>query len=461
MPIQKIKGMIAMSYTTVRYFYLISLMSGLFWLSAPACFAEQKSTFIQTRVAPGVPIFAGQKISFSITLYSTTRFTGVPRFELPEISHLILMEIEDRPLLGSTRKNNTEFLTKTHEFAAFVQREGRFSIPSFTVSFACIDIRTNAAIERVFKTDAIPIDVIRPPGTTARDAILSTRKFELRSSWDPPPKTPGVGDAFKRIITRTAADIPGMVFLPVQPEIIPGISMYTAPPSVQDRMERGDFIGKRIDTITYVCEQAGRYEIPGLTFYWFDLETKKLRKEQLDPVVLTVIPAVQHTNAPLPDSGRSSFFSPISRPAVWAIAIVLICMGLFRAKTPIVRRYALRKQRNARSEKTFFARFESACRSGNDEKILQTLFNWLDRLEPDRQVLSIRGCFTAFHDPQLLAVFTAIERRAYGAFDPEKITQFPSAASTLRDLVRQYRRHRLKNRKNQQVTARRLDPLNP
>ncbi len=43
-------------------------------------------------------------------------------------------------------------------------------------------------------------------------------------------------------------------------------------------MQRGDFLGKRLGRITYVCEKEGHFEIPGVTFFWFDFGTKELKK---------------------------------------------------------------------------------------------------------------------------------------------------------------------------------------
>lgn len=75
-------------------------------------------------------------------------------------------------------------------------------------------------------------------------------------------------------LIRTARDIPGMVFLPFSPGKIDGISVYETPPYVEDRMQRGDFLGKRLGRITYVCEKEGHFEIPGVTFFGLILGQK-------------------------------------------------------------------------------------------------------------------------------------------------------------------------------------------
>lgn len=36
-------------------------------------------------------------------------------------------------------------------------------------------------------------------------------------------------------------------------------------------MQRGEFIGERVETITYVCERPGTVTIPTLVIHWWDL----------------------------------------------------------------------------------------------------------------------------------------------------------------------------------------------
>lgn len=445
--------------------FVMTLICCFSWLFTPVCFAEQKNAFMQTDIKQAEPLYAGQRIPFYITLYSKTRFTGVPRFELPQVSGLILMEIEDRPVLGSLREQDMEFLTKTHEFAVFPQQEGRFSIPSFTVSFAYMDTSTNKAVEGTYKTKEIQINVTRPPGTKDITPLIATREFTVKAQWDPKPENPRVGDAFKQTITRTARDIPAMVFLPVSPEKINGLGIYENPSSVDDRMERGEFSGKLREIITYVCEQEGKYEIPEIVFYWFDLEKKELRTERLDPLVLNVSANPQYTKADPAMDNQLKIFDSISRQAVLLIFIVvLMCFGLFWIRKSILGRYAQWNQRRAVSEKKFFKTFETACRSNNDEKTLQALFVWINRLRSDTLPLSnsswsIRKRFATFHDPDLLVVFTALERQAYGEPGVEKNID-PGLAVKLLDLVRQYRKYYLKSR-GEVTKPNRLEPLNP
>lgn len=44
-----------------------------------------------------------------------------------------------------------------------------------------------------------------------------------------------------------------------------GLGVYPKPPVVEDAMQRGEFTGQRVETVTYICEQPGTYTLPALT----------------------------------------------------------------------------------------------------------------------------------------------------------------------------------------------------
>ena len=55
--------------------------------------------FIKASVGKTDKIWAGQRVNMHVTLYTTVSFSGTPRFSLPKVSGMLMMENEDRPLL--------------------------------------------------------------------------------------------------------------------------------------------------------------------------------------------------------------------------------------------------------------------------------------------------------------------------------------------------------------------------
>ena len=44
-------------------------------------------------------------------------------------------------------------------------------------------------------------------------------------------------------------------------------------------MQRGEFIGEPVETITYVCERPGTVTIPALVIHWWDVNDEELEQE--------------------------------------------------------------------------------------------------------------------------------------------------------------------------------------
>lgn len=360
-------------------------------------------------------VFAGQRILFHVTLFAQSRFTGSPRFDIPDVPGVIIMEVEDRPVLGSIRDNGSEFLTKTHEFAVFPQVHGDFEIPSFPVSFAYVDNSTNQAIQGTHKTNSIRFSVQQPEGSEFVEFFVSTVQFTVRQTWEPLPQNPKKGDAYVRTITQTAKDIPGMVMLPILPEETEGLSIYHDPPRVKDKMQRGEFTGSRVETITYVCAAEGLLEIPALHFHWFDLKSGTLKEEILPAVNLDVAPNPEL----LPRDERSGVQTPkkrfdMSRTAVIAgFFVIFFLFIMFKYKSRISHAWLSHQDEKTRSEKYKFKTFKTACLSGDDANVFNAMVSWLECLMPGTVARPFKTSLQITDHKKLLKEFRLLEKRLF------------------------------------------------
>lgn len=79
-----------------------------------------------------------------------------------------------------------------------------------------------------------------------------------------------------------------MAFTPLFFSKIDGLGVYPAEPIVEDSYDRGSLKGKRVETVTYVFEREGSFEIPEIAIWWWDLGRKALRKVVLSSLRATV-----------------------------------------------------------------------------------------------------------------------------------------------------------------------------
>lgn len=364
------------------------------------CFPSEPKADVRIHLDAGKSYWVGQKVSFYVELLSPTFFSGSPKFDLPDIPGTVVMKIEERPVLGSEQIGDNSFTTQRHEFAIFPQREGDIVIPSFPVGFGVAGAVGEKPTEYTVLTDEAGFTAAMPPGAEKLSTVIATRKLSITEKWEPIPKDAKEGDAFTRTVILSAPDMPGMAFPPLPQMNIPDIGIYPSPPVVKDRMERGDFIGERIDKVTYVCESEGSITIPAITIHWWDMESEKLKTEVLPAITLEVVPGK-------PDKSMEEFESSRPDPSKWLIIIVLsILSGITfyvswkyrKSGTAYIKR--LRAYR-AETESAFFHRLLSACKSNDPLKTFNELMRWLDRVNKSSKTPTLSGFLKQSSDIQL------------------------------------------------------------
>jgi hypothetical protein len=239
---------------------------------------------------PG-PVLVGERVPITVELLTATTFASAPVFELLTIPGALLMQIEDRPVLGTEDIDGESYTVQRHELALFAMRPSLVQVPSFTVRFESPPHFGAQPVERRLTTPALQVEARMPPGAENLPGLIATRELRVNQTWQPPPKQARVGDGFTRTVTLTAPNMPGMVFPPLPLAKVDGLAVYPKPPVVQDQVERGDFTGKRIDTVTYICERPGQFTLPALAIPWWDLQNQKLKQVTLPAVTLDVEPA--------------------------------------------------------------------------------------------------------------------------------------------------------------------------
>jgi hypothetical protein len=188
-----------------------------------------------------------------------------------------------------------------------------------------------------------------------------------------------VGDALKRTITLRAKDVSGMAFAPISHNRIEGLGIYPGEPEIDDRFARGDLTGTRIETVTYVVERAGAFEIPDLELAWWDVGAGELKQLVLPGLSLQVTGHAVAEPATDESSLQKSPRLLWSALIVGLIAIVVVLRFGHRAANQWV---VWRKARSER-EVVYFRRIARSARLGDERAVLRDTMRWLDRINDD------------------------------------------------------------------------------
>ena len=377
-------------------------------VSVSLSFAETRPAFIKTEFKKNGKIWPGQRQTLYVKLYTTTSFAGSTRFELPGVSGMLIMESEDRPLLGTEKIDGVSYIFKQHEITLFPQRAGSLIFPPFEVEFGFRGAESKV-VEQSFTTSELQFTVEKIPGTDPGRPVVTTSNLHVDDHWEPVPGKARVGDAFTRTITMIADDLPGMAFPPLRFGEIDGLGIYSKQPRVEDQMQRGDFTGKRIETITYVCEQTGTFTIPATGIQWWNPQAETLQNVTLEPVTFTVA-----ANPLLEKEGHVDASQATPGRFPWKGLTLLLFSGLVVTALFLQHRRKLRHSSQPMDEeKTLFEQFHKATGSRDAEATMRALLHWLDYSGLSGSTGSLARFSMLAADPQLDKQIELLETAVY------------------------------------------------
>jgi len=248
------------------------------------------------QVAPAVvrvaneTAWVGQRVPFFIELRANGSFDGTASFDLPQLPGSLIIKI-GAPVVSSEEIDDTSWFVQRHEFALFTQQTGKLQIPEFAVRFAHRTGFVGPVNERTAQVPAFAVNIQRPPGTQDIGFLITTEELKLSEAWEPRPGPAKVGDIFKRTIIQQATELSGMALAPASTKAPEGVRVYTSNAETEDRIQRGDFIGNRSETVTYLLKESGLINLPAVTYVWWNPKTESLEAKTLPSVDFEVAAA--------------------------------------------------------------------------------------------------------------------------------------------------------------------------
>lgn len=329
---------------------------------------------LRTAVTPE-EAWVGQKVVLHIDVLAKDGWAQLRKVTDAEVDGAYLLRLESQGTRLSETIDGAGYTGQRYNFMLFAQRDGKITVPPALVD---VEIKTwgadgGARIERM-SLPFVEFNARTPPGAKGIRGLISTSNLTASQDWDPETASPVVGDAIKRRITLRAEDVSGMAFAPTLHNEMEGLGIYPGEPTVEDKFARGDLIGTRIETVTYVVERAGNFELPSVELSWWNIDTQELQQFVLPGLTLPVTggPVV----ASQPNEGRSwTTFIPL--------VVVVIALLVFGGRI-LARWSAWRLARNE-TEAAYFRRIRHSARSGDQIALLSDTMRWLDRINDDSQ----------------------------------------------------------------------------
>lgn len=324
---------------------------------------------------PDPEAWSGQRIPMHVELRAPGSFSGAAWFDLPQIPGALIMKVGN-PLVSSKDLEGSQWAIQRHEFAIFSQKPGTLEIPGFPVRFGVRDGFTGPATELEETVPAAKVEIKRPPGSEDIGFLITTESLSIRESWDPPPGPAMVGDVFKRTIVQSAPQMTGMALAPAPDAAPDGIRVYPPESETNDNFQRGEFLGGRTDTLTYLLRQPGTFTLPALKYVWWNPESETLESKTL--------PAVTFEVAPPPARPADTGGAPATRWLWLLIPAILAGAAFWKRRTirDATRRLRIRLNPPDRVAARALLR---ACRT-NDALSASAAWNSWRNLHPNREL---------------------------------------------------------------------------
>jgi hypothetical protein len=383
---------------------------------------------IRTYLEPDNGVYVGQLARLWIEISSSHRFARAPHYpDLQMNGAIVIMPDQFGSNFTQSVQGNTR-IGQRQRYAIIPQREGTLVISAVNVNFTVmIDGKESRQIN--VKTKPVELSAIFPPGTKYLGGILTTENLTITESYDRETEKLRVGDTLTRTVTLHGENTFALALPPTEFVTVEGARVYSAQPILSDQTNRGQYSGTRIDSGSYVLEQAKEISLPEISVRWWNPETKTL-EEAIMPAVSFLVEAnpdfQTHTGI---QTGKTSLMQRLKRGAfkffVWLkdniiwLTMTAICFYIFvliwkRFSPVFAQSWKSWRGRVRTSEAHYFSEFRRACLINNESDITRTFWVWIDSRYPGTQTSTLNIVDIRNYDANMFNYFGKHEKQHYG-----------------------------------------------
>ena len=342
MPLFKSLLQSTIQYSTIAII-LIAFVASLdsYAISLDELIAENKLT-IETSIKQHEQQIVGQPLVIAIEVATSRWFAKGTKIENFELADSIILANSEISINGSKRVNGQTWSTQTREITLYPRRNGEYKVPAITVQIS-INTESDGIVEGTIETEPQQFTISLPETLANIEHFIVSPQVKLEVATDNEnndgdDKNYSVGSAITKTITIAAKSVPAMMIPPLQQMELTGLSIYQKTPQVFDKSNRGDLVGTRIESFTYIFEQEGKYEIPEQVIFWWNTNNNQLQEIIIPSLLFNVgksITSIETKTNPLHINFKQS---------IWIIVIVSIAICafvfIFRHKNNLIRLYA-------------------------------------------------------------------------------------------------------------------------
>ncbi|WP_426233206.1 BatD family protein [Pararhizobium sp. DWP3-4] len=354
-----------------------------FWL-ALGSIAYAAEPFTRAAVEDKGRIVPGQQVRITVEIFVPDFFTSPPQFPLFDLPDAIVTLSGERAQNMVETIDGVQYSGIRRTYAVVPEAAGTFTLPPAVITLGYSQDGKPVSGQAVLQQ--VSFTVAGTPDGATPTLIFAARDLTISQSFDRDPSALTVGDAVVRTITLFAEDTQAMMIPAIPVLATKGFKQYSKSPQIADGVAgEGRTTGStRTDTITYIAEAAGAFEIPAVSYPWFDIDTQANEVATLPATPVKVAPSVPAATELAPrlaqdHHGTQTWLSKRVVLLVAAAIVGLLAAGyaMFRLLPRIGRKVlALRDVRRS-SEPRKFKLLIGSIQSDNPVAIYRHLDDWV------------------------------------------------------------------------------------
>jgi len=409
---------------------------------------------VRVSTEPARQVVIGQQTRFFIDILTDTWFTKAPAYPELVLEGAIALMPEQLGTNFTERIDGVTFAAQRRSYVIFPQRAGRLEIPLLKIRLAVADGDGKAGTPFTLRTRPLLLNVVIPAEAEGAEGLVTTPRFRVRDEWSRPLDELKVGDAVERTVRMNADRALGMLLPDLVFEVPPGIAVYTDQPRTSDRVNRGQYQGERVESVTYVLQRPGEFVLPAIELHWWNPTSGALQTETLE----------ERTFEVSGESGVAALRVPADPWAPWRarfdwtlafiqehrLALLLTVLGaifavqLARRSLPgLLRGWRAQREQRRNSEAQLFRELSKTAGRGDVDAIVRDFWRWRDRLAIDPPSLTHGAARRAAEASGFAECWALLEQRRYGVVAPS------SGSADLRPALQAFRTALLKAHRSQ------------
>ncbi len=437
-----------------------------FWLLTFSLFGQNLISYVTLNTDEA---YIGQPVRLTVSVYSSTWFTS--GIDVGNIQVDGALTVYFRSL-----SNSRDFSGKTHAgvdfyYNVFPTQEGVITIPSLSINIESPKPGGFKGIKRTITTRPKVLTVKGIPAGYDPNNWLVSSSLNISEKWSASLSDIKVGDVVQRTIYRSAQGTLSE-FLPVTKwDSITGVSIYPKRPQLNTRKSKAAVSATRSETVNYLFEKEGDIVIPPIEYVYWNYNTKKFYKKEIDSLVVSVKPnadlamlasikkslqkevveAIQAEETPFLIFGIEPklFFQ-------YLISGLVILFLLFKILKRVIP-YIITKYNSYLASETYaFAKVKKAIVKNDYFLFLELIPSWLNRI-PDNNK-SLQEMVRISGSKQLEDVLKDIDKVT---FSLEKKSEAKSFKLLLKELKLMRKNHFKQQHTNHKSTIKNTKWLNP